>query len=55
MCGGHNGIETRLPVAFTKFVGERGMALHRFVDITSANAARILGMLSAEGRDPAGQ
>jgi hypothetical protein len=23
VCGGHNGIETRMPVAFTKFVAER--------------------------------
>ena len=26
VCGGHNGIETRLPVAFTKFVAQRHMA-----------------------------
>jgi dihydropyrimidinase len=44
VCGGHNGIETRMPVAFTKFVAERKMPLTRFVDITSANAARILGL-----------
>jgi dihydropyrimidinase len=34
VCGGHNGIETRLPVAFTKFVAERNVPLTRFVDIT---------------------
>ena len=44
-----------MPVAFTKFVAERKMPLTRFVDITSANAARILGLLSAEGRHPARQ
>jgi dihydropyrimidinase len=49
VCGGHNGIETRLPVAFTKFVAERGVSLQRFVDITSANAARILGMYPQKG------
>jgi dihydropyrimidinase len=49
VCGGHNGIETRMPVAFTKFVGERGMSLQRFVDITSANAAKILGMYPQKG------
>jgi dihydropyrimidinase len=38
VCGGHNGIETRLPVAFT-----------RFVDITAANAARILGLYPEKG------
>ena len=55
VCGGHNGIETRMPVAFTKFVVERGMSLHRFADITSANAARILGLYPQKGRDPARQ
>ena len=49
VCGGHNGIETRLPVAFTKFVVERNMPLTRFVDITSANAARILGLYPQKG------
>jgi dihydropyrimidinase len=49
VCGGHNGIETRLPVAFTKFVAERGLPLTRFVDITSANAARILGCYPQKG------
>jgi dihydropyrimidinase len=49
VCGGHNGIETRIPVAFTKFVVERGMPLPRFVDVTSANAAKILGMYPQKG------
>ena len=49
VCGGHNGIETRMPVAFTKFVAERRMPLTRFVDITSANAARILGLYPQKG------
>ncbi|MGH8733845.1 MAG: amidohydrolase family protein, partial [Burkholderiales bacterium] len=49
VCGGHNGIETRMPVAFTKFVAERKMPLTRFVDITSANAARILGLYPQKG------
>ncbi|MBI3245257.1 MAG: amidohydrolase family protein [Deltaproteobacteria bacterium] len=49
VCGGHNGIETRMPVAYTKFVAERNMSLQRFVDITSANAARILGMYPQKG------
>ncbi len=49
VCGGHNGIETRMPVAYTKFVAERGVSLQRFVDITSANAARILGMYPQKG------
>jgi dihydropyrimidinase len=49
VCGGHNGIETRMPVAYTKFVSERGVSLQRFVDITSANAAKILGMYPQKG------
>ncbi len=49
VCGGHNGIETRMPVAFTKFVAERKMPLTRFVDITSTNAARILGLYPQKG------
>jgi len=49
VCGGHNGIETRIPVAYTKFVAERNMALQRFVDITSANAARLLGLYPQKG------
>src|SRR5213593_847687 len=49
VCGGHNGIETRLPVAFTKFVVERLMPLSRFAAITSTNAARILGLYPQKG------
>jgi dihydropyrimidinase len=49
VCGGHNGIETRMPVAYAKFVAERGVSLQRFVDITSANAARILGLYPQKG------
>jgi len=49
VCGGHNGIETRLPVAFTKFVVERHMSLPRFASITSTNAARILGLYPQKG------
>ena len=49
VCGGHNGIETRMPVAFTKFVAERNISLQRFVDITSANAAKLLGLYPQKG------
>jgi len=49
VCGGHNGIETRIPVAFTKLVVERNMSLSRFVDVTSANAAKILGLYPQKG------
>ena len=49
VCGGHNGIETRLPVAFTTFVAQRGMSLQRFAAITSTNAAKILGLYPQKG------
>jgi dihydropyrimidinase len=49
VCGGHNGIETRIPVAFTKLVVERGMSLQRFADVTSTNAAKILGLYPQKG------
>src|SRR5256884_6875908 len=49
VCGGHNGIETRLPVAFTKFVAQRHMPLQRFAAITSTNAAKILGLYPRKG------
>ena len=42
--GGHNGIETRVGVAYTDGVVKQGMSLERFVDITSANAAKIFGL-----------
>jgi dihydropyrimidinase len=49
VCGGHNGIETRIPVAFTKFVSQRQMALQRLAEITSTNAAKILGLYPQKG------
>ncbi len=49
VCGGHNGIETRIPVAYTKLVHERGMSLARFADVIATNAARILGLFPRKG------
>ena len=49
VCGGHSGIETRVPVAYTKFVVERGMSLDRFAAITATNAAKILGLYPRKG------
>jgi dihydropyrimidinase len=54
VCGGHNGIETRLPVVFTKFVSQGTMSLQRFVEITSTNAAKILGLYPQKGVIAAG-
>src|SRR6185503_5239867 len=36
--GGHVGVETRLPIIYTEGVSKRGMALERFVAVTSTNA-----------------
>ena len=47
--GGHNGIETRMGIAYTVGVAELGMSLERYVDITSANAAKIFGMYPKKG------
>ena len=47
--GGHNGIETRMGIAYSVGVVELGMSLERFVDITSTNAAKIFGMYPKKG------
>ena len=47
--GGHNGIETRVGIAYTEGVVKRGMSLERFVDITSTNAAKIMGLYPQKG------
>ena len=49
VCGGHNGIETRMPIMFTEGVKKRGMSLRRFVEVTSTNAARLMGMYPRKG------
>jgi dihydropyrimidinase len=47
--GGNAGLEERVGIAFTELVSKRGASLSRFVDVTSANAARILGMYPRKG------
>jgi dihydropyrimidinase len=47
--GGHAGVEVRMAVAYTEGVQRRGLSLERFVDLTSANAARIMGMYPLKG------
>ena len=47
--GGHVGVETRLPIIYTEGVSKRGMSLERFVAVTSANAAKILGLYPKKG------
>ena len=49
VCGGHNGIETRVPVTYTKLVATGRISLERFAAITSSNAAKILGMYPQKG------
>ena len=52
--GGHNGIETRMGIAYTEAVAKREGSLGRFVEITSANAARIFGLYPQKGAIAAG-
>ncbi len=47
--GGHNGLETRLAYVFSEGVSKGKMSLQRFVDLTSANPAKILGMYPRKG------
>lgn len=49
VCGGHAGIETRMPVTWAKLVHTGRIGLERFAAITSTNAARILGMYPRKG------
>ena len=47
--GGNAAVEERMGITYTEGVANRGMSLQRFVDVTSANAARILGMYPRKG------
>lgn len=47
--GGNSGCEPRMGVVFTEAVGRRGFSLSRFVDITSANAAKYFGLYPQKG------
>jgi dihydropyrimidinase len=47
--GGNAGTEERVGITWTEGVVKRGMSLERFVDVTSANAARICGMYPKKG------
>ena len=54
VCGGHNGIETRMMVTYTKLVATGRISLERFAEITSTNAAKILGLYPQKGIIAAG-
>jgi dihydropyrimidinase len=47
--GGNVGAEARMGIAWSEGVVKRGMSWPRFVDITSANAARIFGLYPRKG------
>ena len=47
--GGSEGVESRMGIGYSEGVVKRGMSLERFVDITSANAARLLGLYPKKG------
>jgi len=52
--GGNTGVEPRMGIVYTQGVVNRGFSLERFVDLTSANAARILGLYPQKGAIAAG-
>jgi dihydropyrimidinase len=47
--GGNVGIEIRMGVNYTDAVTQRGMSLERFVDVTSTNQAKLLGLYPRKG------
>ena len=47
--GGHNGVETRMGITFSEGVSRQGMGLPRFVEVTSTNAAKIMGLYPRKG------
>ena len=47
--GGNLGAEARMGIVFSEGVMKRGMSLPRFAEITSTNAARILGLYPRKG------
>ncbi len=47
--GGNIGIEIRMGVNYTEAVVKRGMSLTQYANITSTNAARLLGMYPRKG------
>ena len=47
--GGNAGVEPRLSVMYTEMVGRRGYSLEKFVDLTSTNAAKIMGLYPRKG------
>ena len=52
--GGNVGVEPRIAVMYTEMVGRRGYSLEQFVDLVSANAAKIMGLYPRKGAIAAG-
>lgn len=49
MRGGNIGIEIRMGIIYTDAVVKQGMSLERYVDVTSTNAAKLLGFYPQKG------
>jgi dihydropyrimidinase len=49
MPNGLPGVETRMPVLYSEFVVQRGLAVERFVELTSSNPARLNGIYPRKG------
>jgi dihydropyrimidinase len=47
--GGNTGVEPRMAIVFTEMVQRRGLGLLRFTELTSTNAAKIMGMYPQKG------
>ncbi|MCH8350611.1 MAG: amidohydrolase family protein [Chloroflexi bacterium] len=47
--GGNIGIEIRMGVNYTEAVVKQGMSLERYADVTSTNAAKLLGLYPRKG------
>ena len=47
--GGNVGIEIRMGVNYSEAVVKRGMSLERYVDVTSSNPAKLLGLYPQKG------
>ena len=52
--GGNIGIEIRMGVNYTEAVVRRGMSLEHYVNVTSTNAAKLLGLYPRKGAIAAG-
>lgn len=47
--GGNSGVEPRLCLMYTEMVEKRGFSVEHFVDLTSSNIAKIMGMYPQKG------